>query len=407
MNKRPIIPLPPAQTGDKEGTWAYFTLSERFRTTAFRTISENNFSGSIEKRITNLIQDIPCSPLRYIQDQEGPDQADWNLYIDPYLGENWRTPPWFLTEHYFYRRILEAIGYFGGGKYAWVDPFSYQKKRSLSESLPIISGLLDNFNHLQDVGQDQQEIFNRILFMNLWGNQADLSLWPMDEVEKPDHTDTQQASKYILIDHSSVVGNILFQNNMTRIDFLIDNAGFELLCDLVLVDFLITNNAQLKIYFHLKAYPTYVSDATIADVVQTVEVLMQDTSHHICNFGKRINEAIETNQLVMLDDAYWNSPLEGWKMPQNLYTDIKKSDLVISKGDAHYRRLLGDRYWSFDASFSDIMAYFPAPILVLRTSKSELMVGLTNEKVMELYAEDPTWLINGRWGIIQSTLFTE
>ena len=41
-----------------------------------------------------------------------PDLDAWKNYVNPYLGQNWYQPPWFFTEHYFYRRILEATGYF-------------------------------------------------------------------------------------------------------------------------------------------------------------------------------------------------------------------------------------------------------------------------------------------------------
>jgi hypothetical protein len=49
----------------------------------------------------------------------------------------------------------------------------------------------------------------------------------------------------------------------------------------------------------------------------------------------------------------------------------------------------------------DIAAYFPASFLVLRTLKGEIMIGLGPGQPEQLAAEDPTWLINGKRGIIQ------
>ena len=41
-----------------------------------------------------------------------------------------------------------------------------------------------------------------------------------------------------------------------------------------------------------------------------------------------------------------------------------------------YRKLLGDRTWNTDERFSDLVSYFPAPVVALRTCKSPLAVGL-------------------------------
>ncbi|MEV0611489.1 ARMT1-like domain-containing protein [Polymorphospora rubra] len=46
-----------------------------------------------------------------------------------------------------------------------------------------------------------------------------------------------------------------------------DNAGRELLADLVLVDHLLAAGLAERVTLHVKPYPYYVSDATTADVV--------------------------------------------------------------------------------------------------------------------------------------------
>jgi hypothetical protein len=74
---------------------------------------------------------------------------------------------------------------------------------------------------------------------------------------------------------------------------------------------------------------------------------------------------------------------------------------VISKGDANYRRLLGDRHWAFTTPFEGIMSYFSAPVLVLRTCKSNVMCGLAAGQDEALMGEDPDWMTDGQWGLIQ------
>ncbi len=91
-------------------------------------------------------------------------------------------------------------------------------------------------------------------------------------------------------------------------------------------------------------------------------------------------------------------------MPPDLLADISSARLVIVKGDANYRRLRGDAHWPPDASFRDIVHYFPAPVLALRTFKAELVVGLPPGLAGRLAQEDPDWLVNGKRGVIQGRL---
>ena len=88
-------------------------------------------------------------------------------------------------------------------------------------------------------------------------------------------------------------------------------------------------------------------------------------------------------------------------MPVDLRDDLSAADLVISKGDANYRRLLGDRHWPHDTPFADVVAYFPAPLVALRTLKSECVCGLPPGRSELVYETDPEWMINGRWGLVQ------
>jgi len=69
---------------------------------------------------------------------------------------------------------------------------------------------------------------------------------------------------------------------------------------------------------------------------------------------------------------------------------------VVLKGDAHYRRALGDAIWPPKTPFGEATRYFPAPLLALRTLKSDPIVGLAEGQAEELDREDPTWRINAR-----------
>jgi hypothetical protein len=106
-------------------------------------------------------------------------------------------------------------------------------------------------------------------------------------------------------------------------------------------------------------------------------------------------------RLSLHNDWFWNSPLPGWEMPEALRRDLLGAALLISKGDANYRRWLGDRHWPFTTPFGDVVSYAPAPLVALRTLKAEVMAGLTEEKLRWVRKTDPDWLANGSWGVIQ------
>jgi hypothetical protein len=88
------------------------------------------------------------------------------------------------------------------------------------------------------------------------------------------------------------------------------------------------------------------------------------------------------------------------QFPASLRDDLARSGLVILKGDVNYRRLLGDRHWPHTTRLEEVAAGFPAPLLVLRTLKGEILVGLAPGQATALAAQDPTWLINGQRGLI-------
>ena len=102
----------------------------------------------------------------------------------------------------------------------------------------------------------------------------------------------------------------------------------------------------------------------------------------------------------MKDDPFWTSSLMFRRLPPPLRAELACSDLVILKGDLNYRRLLDDRRWPHTTPLEKIAHYFPAPFLVLRTLKAEIIAGLRPGQAEALSAAEPTWLIDGKRGII-------
>jgi len=139
----------------------------------------------------------------------------------------------------------------------------------------------------------------------------------------------------------------------------------------------------------------------IEDVHQTIEFLAASGDREVQLVAQRLQDYIDRGRLLCRDDYFWTSPLVFWEMPEPLRQELAQSALILIKGDANYRRCLGDRHWPFTTALADIVCYFPAPFVALRTLKSEVAAGLRLDQVEALNQEDPLWLTNGQWGVIQ------
>jgi uncharacterized protein with ATP-grasp and redox domains len=388
------------------GSFAHLTLTKRMPAIVQRVIDENDFPPSIVENLETLIQELPYGIVRVLND-EGPDVPTWSKYLKPFVGKRWIEIPWLFAEVYFYRRIVEATHYFLPGSFQSVDPYEYQKSRGLETAMDSIQELSARVNAWSDTQPHRDSTLDRtsliaLLYFALWGNRADLSLWPINAEESEEsRQEIHLEQTHILVDDTSLIADRVANFDGVRIDFIVDNAGFELVCDLCLADFLLASNAAGIVYLHLKSHPTFVSDATIRDVHDTLEVLATDEDGEVRSLAHRLQDHIAQGRLLCREDLFWTAPLVFWEMPEELRSELAKSRLILSKGDANYRRCLGDRKWPFTTSFQDIVCYFPAPFVALRTLKSELAAGLQSDQVETLNHEDPQWLTNGQWGVIE------
>jgi uncharacterized protein with ATP-grasp and redox domains len=398
----------------EEGSFAYFTLTQRMPALVRRVIDENDFPPAIVENLEALIQELPDGIVRLLRD-EGPDVAAWTRYLEPFVGKRWIDIPWFFAEVYFYRRILEATHYFLPGSSQGADPYDYQKRKGLEtamESIQELSARVNSWIDTQLHGDDTTDSLQdssasltnltALLYFVLWGNRADLSLWPVNpEESEQSRQEIHLEQNHILVDNSSLIADRVASFDGVRIDFIVDNAGFELVCDLCLADFLLASKAAGMVYLHLKSHPTFVSDATIKDVHYTLEVLAADSDEEVQSLAHRLQDHIASGRLRLYENLFWTAPLVFWEMPEELRNELGQSRLIFIKGDANYRRLLGDCQWSYTTAFEDIVCYFPAPFVALRTLKSEVAAGLRLEQMETLNHEDPQWLTNGQWGVIQ------
>lgn len=400
----PNLPLPAPLVGSDAGSFTEYTVTQRMPDIARRVILENQFPTEINQNLEKLATELPSGYLQPLIDDTAIDFKDWEKYLQPYKNQRWLDVPWFVAETYFYRLILNITNYFQPGEYQNIDPFSLQKNQGLETSIDSIISLCIQsqkwLDESQQEGKPNKSSLIALLYFALWGNRVDLSLWSAFEDDRSSF-DIQTQLSNILVDDTFAVTNLLIKSQNNCVDLVIDNAGFELVCDLCLVDFLLGSGFANQVYLHLKPHPTFVSDAMIKDVHYTKDFFVKSSNIQVQSLGKRLTENLASGRLVLTEDYFWTSLLAFWEIPTSLKTELAKSNLIVVKGDANYRRLLGDRHWDFTTKFADIVSYLPAPIVALRTLKSEVAAGLKNEVLQELAIADPQWLTNGQWGVIQ------
>jgi hypothetical protein len=154
---------------------------------------------------------------------------------------------------------------------------------------------------------------------------------------------------------------------------------------------------------HVKVHPTFVSDATPDDVLRFLG-LAGDTSFSPGStlsraFVERLRTAAQTGRLAVAPHPFWNGPASLWELPSELVPDFRASRLTVMKGDANYRRALNDALWAPETPFSHVTGYFPAPLLALRTLKSDTIAGLAPGRAEELDRVDDRWRVNGKRGV--------
>ena len=385
---------PPPLRG-KDTQFTSETVTERLPKNARRVLAENRLPDKAVAQINALLEEIQDGVIRPLPEHLAPDFEAWQRDIAPYVGQTWLEIPWFVSETYFYRRMIAAVDHFRTG----LDPYAQQKRQSLLTSAEQIKVLARQLNQLIPQGW-QPEGFRLLLLADLWGNQADMSMWSVGDAAMPNHANKEDQSAHLLVDDETAVTQLL-QHPAPQIDFIIDNAGFELIGDLCLADYLLATEQTVTVKYHLKLFPTFVSDATIVDVEATVAFLRQHEDGDLRTLGARLTAYLIDGRLQLATHPFWTSPHPLWQMPADIQQALGKARLIISKGDANYRRALGDAPWPHTTPITDIVRQPPARMLFLRTGKSEPLAGLSEAKSAKMAQAEEDWLINGRWGVIQ------
>lgn len=422
---KPLLAIPDPICSDEPGTWAYDTMSRRVNEEILqRTYDDNKetweseeFKGVLENFLS-LRKSLECSSKLTMLEKLSSDASaervrewnEWETMLQPFLDneDTWLSAPWMVTEFYVYRCLIQAIGYWDEGSIGYkYDPFEPQKRAGLESSVGSAEPMLGKIPNLPKTNEG----IDLAASIALWGNKMDLSIWPADAADTNVDIFTsilESASENLLHDDLDVLASHcdkLGQKGGGNVDIIVDNAGFELITDLALAQHLIESGIASCVTFQLKSHPTFVSDALEKDLREHVRYYAELDPESFPNAqaaGMTWQKFLDEGKWKCHEDNFWCQPFAMWDMTEPLRTDMKeRCDLAFVKGDANYRRLLGDRMWDYSAPFGKVVgAYFPCPVCALRTLKAEIGCGMSPEQVDRAKGLDKDWMVNGRFGVI-------
>lgn len=390
---------PPIRT-DQSNAFANNTMRVRLPAIIDETIALNpDYPPEIKIRLRRLRNDI-ASGARIDDIELAPagDAEAWSKALqrqrDIVGGEpTWRHAEWFFAETFAYRCLIEAARWRENGR----DPFLPKKLEELHSD--ALWQLIERGYEPLDSPKDE---LPRSVEFALWGNRIDLSYAASME------RGAEIGADDLPVDDREALLAYLSESRMfweafrgrASVHIVADNAGSELAMDLALSETLL-RHVTPSVVIWLKTHPTFVSDATPADVWMMLAE-MEGRGPKPAALARRLRAAWAEKRLRFLPHPYWNSSRFLWDMPAPLWQQLNGARLVIIKGDANYRRAVGDCIWNAHTPFSDVVNYLDAPALCLRTLKSDPVVGLPSaETAAELDSHDPDWRVNGKRGLMQ------
>ncbi|MFJ3336492.1 damage-control phosphatase ARMT1 family protein [Streptomyces sp. NPDC086766] len=388
----PDIPSAPVLLGNEPGSFPHSVLAER-HPAIIRQVRDAFPYGPEQHRALDALLESCAEGVVEPLPADAHDRDRWRDWgLDSYAGRPWFDVPWLWSESYFYRRLLDAVGYFGPGPWQGIDPFRPSKLAELDagetdEELAALDAL---------EGEPAEERARALLHGSLWGNRADLGFRLSESGAGAD-----RPAPGLVADDSDALWPLLPPSGTGTLCLIADNAGRELVPDLLLVAHLLDHGRVGRAVVHVKPYPYYVSDATTADVVDAVRRLLAAPGA-AAGYGRCLWSAMADGRLTVRAHPFSCAPLPYADMPGDLRGEFAAAALTVLKGDLNYRRLVGDRLWPPTTPFADLATPFPGPVAALRTLKSDVICGLDADTETALdAAEGGRWRVGGTHALIQ------
>ncbi|KAI9585447.1 damage-control phosphatase ARMT1-like [Glossina fuscipes] len=338
-------------------------------------------------------------PFEKFENNE-PDKILWNEFIDALPKElnSFFRSCWLYSESYVYRKVSS----FFEARTALKSFDYFEKQKQVLQSNVMIAVA----RSCRRADKDKR-VFHRFVKLDLWSNLCDQSFFTKLEGNLLDLLDKWDNN--ILVNNTRSIWNCLQMADHSKpviVDFVCNNANFELYADLVLAEYLIEKQLASKVRFHVKPIPWYTYDATVQDL-QNLLQSMRSSSYGILNEqGRKWKQYFDEEKFLIAPMNYfWVSAYEYFKMREinpELYKYLSQAHLLIFKGDLHYRKLLGDYCWDPTDNFlTCIRGFQPTNICALRTIKSDIVCGLQQGQTDDLHRRTHEWMTTGEYGLIQ------
>ncbi|GAA5827619.1 hypothetical protein JCM11251_001759 [Rhodosporidiobolus azoricus] len=447
----PNNPPWPAYRGYHEYSFAHATMGVRLPTILGKAIDDvvKTLNDEYEEerivdltecisRMEDLMDDLHAnSVLTPIVDDGEGDIALWNKEIARYFrGKTFMNAPWLFAEAYKYRRLHSC---FSLSKF-WksYDVFFRQKCETFSRSGDAVFELsmrfAEPFQLVKDASPEDQLEAKRLMFRELtqvclWGNSTDLSL--LINMTEEDIKNLQSTGgEHLAATEQNILGNDLdkvweymssskfgSKEKGGRLDIVMDNAGFELYCDCVYADWLIQSGLCSQIRFHGKRFAWFVSDVTRKDFDWLLNSMVY--GHLFPNasdaelaslksMGERWKGYVKAGTWIYEEHPFWITGWTFWDVKNeapDLFLHLAESDLVVFKGDLNHRKLTYDCHAPASTPFNQAIGPLATeagapPVLSLRTIKSDVVVGVSDETAGRLDKEEPGWKISGKYAVV-------
>lgn len=350
------------------------------------TVDRNpDYAAGIKRALSALAEEIEGDVPLPAPRPPAPDVEAWSSAHAEHASESWLNGEWFHVELAVYREIATRCRFWETER----DAFAPAKEEELTNAR-----LWTRLGATLASAAPREERVHQLLEACLWGNRVDLSYSVAASLEHGHEGD-------LLADDRGLAVPLLVRPD-ALVHYVADNTGTELAIDLALVDALLESPGA-RVVLHVKMQPVFVSDAITGDVWRILSA-MHHRGGDTRRLSDRLRTAFDAGRLVVASDPFWSGPRFLWEAPTHVTRALRDATIVVLKGDANYRRLVGDAIWPPSAPLSLAASYVGAPVVCARTMKSDSVLGLPAGLAEELDASDAskTWRIDGKRGVVQA-----
>ncbi|WP_239089848.1 protein-glutamate O-methyltransferase family protein [Sphaerimonospora thailandensis] len=137
--------IPPVIRSDEPGSFPWGVFHERHPRLIRQVIDALPYGPAERQRLEQLLVESTTGVLTPL-DESALDYAQWQEWGRDLFGMPWGEAPFLWAESYFYRRLLDATGYFSPGAWQGIDPFAPLKNAELAG--PAVDDELAALGHL-------------------------------------------------------------------------------------------------------------------------------------------------------------------------------------------------------------------------------------------------------------------